>query len=155
MNAVEGGIKDSDHDYKMGVINIALKSGVKVDRDNLSIPLHFKAFGMGIRLFSAVLLFLPFIYFKFPAYDWQIVILALVTLGMLYFSIKLITLKTFDRSKIRKYIGTQSFLRYSLVPIMLISIIGVTYSAILLIFPIAWYVLLTPLLGEKLFRPRM
>lgn len=65
MNVIENGIKDADHDYLMGVKNIALVSGVKVEGDNLYIPLRFKAFGMGIRLFSTVLLFTPFIFFGY------------------------------------------------------------------------------------------
>jgi 4-hydroxybenzoate polyprenyltransferase len=161
MNAVEGGIKDADHDYLMGVKNLALGSGVKVDGENLHIPTSFKAFGMGIRLTSAVLLFVPFVFFReFLVYykPWQpiiMVLLAVATFVVLFFSMKLISLKKFDRSAIRKYIGIQSFLRYSLVPIMLIPIIGILPSVILIVFPIAWYIIFTPLLGEKLFRPRM
>jgi 4-hydroxybenzoate polyprenyltransferase len=155
MNAVEGGLKDADHDYKKGVKNIALTSGVQVRGENITIPLSFKTFGIGIRLFSACLLFVPFIFYK-KDYDlWQIAILVLAIFGVLFFSTKLLSIKKFDRNKIRKYIAIQSFLRYSLVPIMLISIIGVTYSIVLIIFPIAWYIIFTPLIGEKLFRPRM
>lgn len=155
MNAVEGGIKDSDHDFIMGVNNIALRSGVKVDKDKIFIPHRFKAFGMGIRLFSTFLLFAPFVFFGYEYNLWQIVVLALATFGVIYFSVKLLSIKTFDRDTIRKYIGLQSFLRYSLVPIMLVSVIGISYSVILIIFPIAWYIIFTPLLGEKLFKPRM
>ena len=155
MNAVEGGIKDSDHDFIMGVNNIALRSGVKVDGNKIFIPRHFKAFGMGIRLFSAFLLFAPFVFFGYEYNLGQIIVLAVATLGMIYFSIKLLSIKTFDRDAIRKYIGLQSFLRYSLVPIMLVSVIGILYSMILIIFPIVWYIIFTPLLGEKLFKPRM
>jgi 4-hydroxybenzoate polyprenyltransferase len=161
MNAVEGGIKDADHDYLMGVKNIALVSGVKVEGDNLFIPLRFKAFGMGIRLCSAFLVFTPFIFFKdqLKYYaSWQpiiIAVLAVATFGVLFFSVKLLSLKTFDRDAIRKYIGIQSFLRYSLVPIMLIPIIGIIPGVILVFFPIVWYIIFTPLLGEKLLRPRM
>lgn len=155
MNAVEGGIKDSDHDFIMGVNNIALRSGVKVDGNKIFIPPHFKAFGMGIRLFSAFLLFVPFVFFGYEYNLGQIIVLAVATLGVIYFSIKLLSIKTFDRDAIRKYIGLQSFLRYSLVPIMLVSVIGILYSMILIIFPIVWYIIFTPLLGEKLFKPRM
>jgi len=155
MNVVEGGIKDSDHDFIMGVNNIALRSGVKVDGNKIFIPNHFKTFGMGIRLFSAFLLFAPFVLFGYKYNLWQIIILALATLGVIYFSIKLLSIKTFDRDTIRKYIGLQSFLRYSLVPIMLVSVIEILYSVILIIFPIVWYIIFTPLLGEKLFKPRM
>ncbi len=155
MNAVEGGIKDSDHDFIMRVNNIALRSGVKVDGNKIFIPHHFKAFGMGIRLFSAFLLFVPFVFFGYEYNLGQIIVLAVATLGVIYFSIKLLSIKTFDRDAIRKYIGLQSFLRYSLVPIMLVSVIGILYSVILIIFPIVWYIIFTPLLGEKLFKPRM
>jgi 4-hydroxybenzoate polyprenyltransferase len=155
MNAVEGGIKDADHDFIMGVNNIALRSGVKVDGNKIFIPHHFKAFGMGIRLFSAFLLFVPFVFFGYEYNLGQIIVLAVAALGVIYFSIKLLSIKTFDRDAIRKYIGLQSFLRYSLVPIMLVSVIGILYSMILIIFPIVWYIIFTPLLGEKLFKPRM
>lgn len=155
MNVIQNGIKDADHDYKMGVTNIALASGVKVKGINLNIPVGFKAFGMGLRLFSVVLLFSPFIFFDYSYYIWQIVLLAIGTLVLLFIDVKMLRMKTFDRGKIRKIIGVQSFLRYSFVPVMLISIIGVTYSVILIIFPIAWYILFTPFIGEKLFKPRM
>lgn len=155
MNAVEGGIKDADHDYMVGVKNIALGSGVKVDGNKVFIPLHFKSFGMGIRIFSSFLLLIPFVFYGAEYYSWQIVVLILAILGVLYFSVKLLSIKTFDRNVIRKYIAMQSFLRYSLVPIMLISTIGVLYSVVLIVFPIGWYMLFTPLLGEKLFKPKM
>jgi len=155
MNIIEGGIKDADHDFVMGVKNIALYSGVKVDGGKIFVPLPFKAFGMGIRLFSACLLFTPFIIFGYNYYPWQIIILAIATFGVLFFSIKLLSTKVFVRSKIQKYIGIQSFLRYSLVPIMLISIIDPLTCFILIIFPILWYIIFTPLVGERLFRPRM
>ena len=66
MNAVEGGIKDSDHDFMMGVSNLALGSGVKVDKDKIFIPNSFKIFSMAIRIFSAILLFIPFLFFDYP-----------------------------------------------------------------------------------------
>lgn len=155
MNAIQNGIKDADHDYKMGVKNIALYSGVKVRGANLTIPQGFRLFGMGIRLSSAVLLFSPFFFFGYTYYLWQLLFLATFTVLFLVIDAKFLTQKTFNRGKIRKIIGVQSFLRYSLVPLMLISIIGVMYSAILIIFPMVWYIIFTPLLGEKLFKPRM
>jgi len=161
MNAVEGGIKDADHDFMMGVKNIALSSGVKVDGDNLYIPLGFKAFSIGIRLCSAFLLFTPFIFFtdQLKYYEsWQpiiITVLAVTTFAVLFFSVKLLALKKFNRGTIRKYIGILSFLRYSLVPIMLIPIIGIVPSVVLIFFPFIWYIIFAFLIGEKLFRPRM
>ncbi|MDH7507247.1 MAG: UbiA family prenyltransferase [Candidatus Thermoplasmatota archaeon] len=156
MNAVEGGIKDADHDPKMGVKNIALSMGVKMEGLIITIPRSFKIFSIGIRLFSAVLLFLPFIVFNYDYYVWQLIILGLAITGVFFYSFKLLSIKIFNRNKIRKIIAIQSFLRYSLVPIMLISIVpSILYSIILIIFPIIWYILFTPMIKEKLFRPRM
>ncbi|MFH1013581.1 MAG: UbiA family prenyltransferase [Thermoplasmatota archaeon] len=155
MNAVEGGIKDADHDYLMGVKNIASKAGVKVIGKKLIIPTRFKVFSLGIRLFSIVLLFVPFIFYHENYVDWQIVLLTVTSAGVVFFTIRLLSLKTFDRKMIRKYISVLSFLRFSLVPLMLISVIGMLPSLILIIFPIVWYICFTPLTGAKLFQPRM
>ncbi|UCF50281.1 MAG: UbiA prenyltransferase family protein [Thermoplasmatales archaeon] len=156
MNAIEGGLKDADHDYKLNVNNIALRSGVKVDKkENLVVPNIFKAFGLGIRFFSALLVFVPFVFFGYSYEIWQIAILVLLILGVFYSTIKMLNMKKFDRSKLRKLITTQAYLRYSMVPIMLISIIGILGGLILIFYPILWYILLAPFSGEKLFKPRM
>jgi len=154
MNAVEGGLKDADHDYLLNVKNIALAAGVKVIKNNqFVIPPVFKAFGMGVRLFSASLVFVPFVFFNEPFEIWHILLLILFVIGVLYLSEKLLTMKTFNRNKIRKLITAQTFLRYSLVPIMLVPILGVASSTILIIFPFIWYIVFALLIGEKLFRP--
>lgn len=155
MNAVEGGVKDSDHDPIMGVKNIAISLGIQVKENKILIPNKFKALSLGIRSSSAILLFIPFVFYGYPYYTWQMIILIIAIIGVFLLSIKLISIKEFDRNKIRKYIAGQSFLRYSLVPIMLISIIGLTNSIILIFFPIVWYIIFVPLLGEKMFKPRM
>lgn len=155
MNVIQNGIKDSDHDYKLGVKNIALSLGVKVQEKNIVIPRSFQAFGFGLRLFSAVLFFVPFFVFGYTYYLWQLILLSLLVLVYLYFDFKLLSIKVFDRSQIRKIIGIQSFLRYSLVPVMLFSIIEILPAILLIVIPILWYILCTPFLGERVFKPRM
>lgn len=155
MNAVEGGIKDADHDVLMDVNNIALRSGVTVDGTSLHIPFKFKLLAMMVRLSSIFLLFIPFLFFDEPYVLWQLIVLALASIGVLFFSVKLLSLTHFDRNIIRKYISIQSFLRYSLVPLMLLSIIGIIPALILIFLPILWYLVFTPLTGVKLLRPRM
>ena len=154
MNAVEGGLKDADHDYLMGVTNIALRSGVKVEKKKIFSPWFFKAFGLGIRIFSACLVFLPFI-LGINYEIWQVVILILLLFGVFYTEIRLLFLSVFDRSEIRKLIAFGNFLRYSIVPIMLITEIGVLGGFLLAILPIVWYIAFSPLLGTKLFQPEM
>ena len=46
MNSIVGGLKDADHDYKTGTKNIALKTGVKVNKNkDIFMPFSFKIFG--------------------------------------------------------------------------------------------------------------
>ena len=154
MNAVEGGIKDADHDHLMGVRNIALSSGVKVQGRSVRIPAAFASFGMAIRVFSAVLVFIPFVY-GMKYYYWQLALLAVMLAGVLYIETKLVTLKRFDRKEIRKLIAGATFLRYAVVPVMLMSLIGIAGGLILAVLPIAWYIAFTPLTGAKAFQPEM
>jgi 4-hydroxybenzoate polyprenyltransferase len=155
MNAIDGGIKDAEHDKKYGVKNIALKLGLSVKGKKIIIPNKFKILSFSIRIISSILLIIPFILFNIKFYYWQIIILIILIFLMLYLTFKLLTIKEFKRDIIKKYISIQSFLRYSLVPIMLISTIGLGISIILIIIPIGWYILFAPLSGEKLFKPRM
>lgn len=158
MNAIEGGIKDADHDYKMGVLNIASIAGVRVDGEKLTIPWSFKAFGLGIRFTSAFLFFTPFLFFSYQ-YQYPIWVLALLVLTVaivLFFSFRLVMMKEFNRNRIRRYIGLASFLRYSIVPIMLYPVFNDWLPmVILIVYPIAWYIAFTPLVKETLFKPRM
>jgi hypothetical protein len=155
MNAIENGIKDADHDYKMGVKNIALSSGVKVKGHTISIPNGFKAFSLGIRFFSVALLFSPYLLFDYTYSVWQLGILALAIVIVLYFSVKLLSIHLFKRNTIRKYIAAQSFIRYALVPLMLLPMIGIQHAIVLILFPVIWYIVFASLIKEKLFRPRM
>ncbi|MBC7081101.1 MAG: UbiA prenyltransferase family protein [Thermoplasmatales archaeon] len=153
MNAIEGGIKDADHDFLMGVKNIALTSGLKVEKNKIFIPMSFKLFGFLLRLSSAILIFIPFIYGL--NYDiWQISLLILLTLSFLYIEIRFLSIKEFDRAKIRKMISSAAFIRYAVVPIMLVSKIGFL-GIFLAIFPISWYIAFVPLTGVKPFQPEM
>ena len=151
MNAVEGGLKDADHDYLMNVKNIALTLGVKITKNQkISIPRNFKLFGMGIRFLTAFLMFTPFIFFSANFQIWQIVLLIIIIILLLYSSAVMLNLKHFDRGNIRRIIGTQLFLWYAAVLTMLISIIGLYIALILCALPIIWYVFFSYLIGEKI-----
>lgn len=154
MNAVEGGIKDADHDPLMGVENLARVAGVSVRGSRLSIPPVFQVFGLGIRLSSAVLVFVPFIYDV--SYElWQLVLLAVMLAGVLFIEARLLRLRRFDRSRIRKLIAGATFLRYAVVPVMLMGEVGVLAGVGLAVLPVVWYVAFIPLTGVRAFQPEM
>jgi len=156
MNAVDGGVKDADHDYKQNVKNIASVLGVRVkENSEMIIPVGFKIFGICIRCFSGFLVFVPFLFYGYNYELYQVLLLLILIVLVLFFTLRLLNLKKFDRDKIKEIITSEAYLRYSLVPVMLISVIGLFGSLILIVFPFVWYVLLAPLSGEKLFKPRI
>lgn len=156
MTIVVGGIKDADHDYKMNVKNFALYSGVKVSKDKkIFIPMSFKAFGLGIRLLSAFIVFVPFIFFGVDYEMWQMILLAILVISVLVLTVKLLNIKTFEPTdkRIVRLFGIQGVLRYSFIPVMLIPVIGLYYGLLLIIFPIVWLIIFMPLSGKKISSP--
>ncbi len=153
VNAIEGGLKDADHDYLKGVKNIALSVGVEVKNGKVRIPKLFKMLGIAVGSCSAVLIFIPFLFFDLPFWYWQIGIIALFLFLISYLLAKMLAIQYFDRKKLRKMITAQAFLMYSVVPIMLMAFIGWKLALFLVFLPLIWYIVFTPLLGLKLFQP--
>jgi len=141
MTIITGGLKDADHDYLMNVKNIAILTGVKITKDKkLFIPISFKILGLIIRFTSAFIIFLPFILYRAYFELWGIILLSIFVVLVLYLSINLLNMKTLDNKKeIIKYFAIQGVLRYSLIPILIVPLIGIIYAFILIIFPLIWY----------------
>ena len=153
-NAIEGGLKDVDHDFLRGVKNIALVSGVRVTEDkNVFIPLHFQLIGIGVGVLSVFVLFVPFIFYNIHYELWQISVLIVIVAVVLIQSIRMLLMKHFDRNKLRRLISSGLFFRYSIVPILLVSFVGVLYAVVLIMLPLVWYLFFSVLIGEKLFEP--
>ncbi|HEY0087769.1 MAG TPA: UbiA family prenyltransferase [Candidatus Lokiarchaeia archaeon] len=157
MTIVVGGVKDADHDYLMNVKNLALASGVKVTKDKkVFIPLMFKAFGLGIRLISSFVLFIPFLFYGKEYQIWEIIILTLLVVSVLFLTVKLMNIKSLEkRDEVLKLAGLQGILRFAFVPFLLLPLIGLIYTLLLLLFPLIWYIISTPFIGKKLFKQLM
>jgi 4-hydroxybenzoate polyprenyltransferase len=155
-NAITGGLKDADHDYLYKVRNIASAFGVKVKKDKkIFIPLPFKAFGITIHIISAPLVFIPFVFYEIPYEPWQIISLIVLIILALYLNVLFLSLKQFDRTKLRRIIVVHLFIRYSIVPIMLVSILGIFSMVLLIFFPLVWYLFISKLMHEKILEPEM
>ena len=157
MTIFVGGVKDADHDYLLNVKNFALKSGVKVTKDKkVIIPLSFKAFGFGIRSFSAFIVFVPFAFYGVDFQIWEILLLGILVVSVLFLTLLITNVKSLEKmDELVKLAGLQGILRYAFVPILLLPIIGLVYAFILIIFPMIWYIIFTPLTGKKLFKQLM
>lgn len=154
LNSVVGGLKDADHDYKLGGKNLAIFLGVEA-KEKLYIPISFKILALSIRSFSVFFIFIPFFYFPdFSFFIWQPIIIMVMFIGVFIATIKMIMMKIFDRDYLRKLISIQAFLRYSIVPVMLIHHIGIPLGLFLIIFPFSWYALFNRFLYGKSIQPK-
>jgi 4-hydroxybenzoate polyprenyltransferase len=156
MNAIVGGLKDADHDYRMNVKNIALASGVRVGSDNtLFVPRSFKIFGLGERVVSSFLVFVPFLFLGINYEFWQIGLLLLIIILLISESVFMLNRKQFNRKELRRLIGAQLITWHPFIPIILVSIVGLLYPVLLVILPLIGYILFSYLMGQKLDEPQM
>lgn len=150
MNAIAGGLKDIDHDPLMHVHNIAISSGVKLSKNReMFMPFRFKVLGLGERFFSAILVFVPFVFFGIDYELWQIGILVLCVILVIFGSWKMLHIKQFDRIKIRRLIGGQLLIWHPLIPIMLISKVGWVSPFVLGVVPAIGFFLCSALMGQR------
>lgn len=136
MNIVAGGLKDIDHDYKAGGMNLAIALGCKVlehkkkrkvkedgfDND-LIIPMGFKALAHGIEIVFLICVLLPWMTTAFPSgfrsLNLQFVVVFILGIAMISASTRLMAQRSFVRPQMRKFIGLHYALNFSLVPVML------------------------------------
>jgi 4-hydroxybenzoate polyprenyltransferase len=153
-NAVLGGIKDADHDILYKVKNIALSSGVRVHSDKtMVVPFRFQVFGVGVRFLSCVIVFIPFMLNILPYDAWQILVLFVLVILLVLTSIRMVTLKLFDRVYVRKLILLQEFLWYPAISLLLMPLIGFFPTLLLILLPGGWYVLFSVAIGGKILEP--
>jgi 4-hydroxybenzoate polyprenyltransferase len=154
LNSIVGGLKDVDHDYKLGGKNLAIFLGVKAE-EKLHIPISFKILAVSLRSLSVIFIFIPFLYFSdFSYFFWQPIIIIVMFIGVFISTIRMIMMRIFDRNYLRKLISVQAFLRYQIVPVMLIYQIGIPLGLILIIFPFSWYALFNWFLYGKTIQPK-
>jgi len=136
-NSFQGGLKDAKNDRESGAKTLAVFLGVKVDK-KFHIPFSFKAMCMSLDIMMIILVIIPFLFLEFEYSIVQPILLVLAIIGMLYSAIKLLTLKTFDRKKIKANLRNHELTRYALVPIILLNIIGISWALFLILFPMIW-----------------
>ena len=153
MNTISGGLKDVENDRESGATTLAVSLGVKTS-EKMNIPMSFKAIGISVRSASAILVFIPFLLLDFPFWHIQMIILVALTISMLYWMMKMLNMRSFDRKEMIRYIRLQLLARYFLVPVMLMYFIGITWTILLIILPFISYALGTVIYGRPLRAPK-
>jgi len=155
-NAVEGGLKDVDHDYLGGAKTLATVMGVKVKENQLIIPKRFQLFSWILEIISiALIIYLA----KQPELNIMQTSFAIqVTIGVLIAICFVSTymfnrMKQFDRDKMKKLFAVINSSSGALILIMILPIIGWEITALLLILPISWYAIFNIILYGKPMQP--
>lgn len=149
MNIMEGGLKDAENDRKAGAKTLAVYLGVKTDK-KMYVPSSFKTVIIFFKIITVVLISLPFLFYKLNFSILQIILMIAFTMWMLFSTIKLLNIKTFDRKKIGFHVRNHELASYGLVPIMLMEFIGLSWTLFLILFPFIWFVICNYVLFGKI-----
>jgi len=140
MNMINGAIKDIDHDKEGSANTIAIRLGANIHAGVIALPLSFKTTGYLIEIGRMLLIFIPFTPFVIPSLQlshWQIALLVIFEVLIFISIYKLYSIKTFDRTRIRKSIGVTVIFMYATTPIMLSSLN--IYIALVALIPPLWF----------------
>lgn len=157
MQIIAGGMKDIENDFKMGAKTLAIKMGVRVKDGELIVSPIFKGVTYGIQLADLAVVFLPFFIvwninnLTFLQY-LQLVIIVFIGIIMFFLSNRLLSMKKFNRSKARKYIGSHYMINFTIVPIMLMALNP--WAGLLMFFPGFGFVLSNLILHGSLLQPK-
>jgi len=152
MNMINGAIKDIDHDKQGSANTVAIRLGAKVYAGVIALPLSFKTTGYLIEITRIALIFLPFVFLGLSPNLWQIALLVLFAIATFFSIYKLYSIKTFDRTRIRKSIGVIVIFMYATTPIMLSSLN--IYIIIIALIPPLWFFASNLVLHKTIFEPK-
>jgi 4-hydroxybenzoate polyprenyltransferase len=156
MNIVAGGLKDIENDSQKGANTLAVKLGVRILHEQLHVTPSFYLVAYGIQISDIIFVALPFFiitaFIASPYLVFQGILLALVSILMLFFSYKLLSLPQFNRDKVRKFNGLHYYTNFALVPIMLMTL--TPWVLILIIFPALGFVLSNLTLHGTFLQPK-
>jgi 4-hydroxybenzoate polyprenyltransferase len=162
INIVEGGLKDVDHDYLSGAKTLATVTGVKVIDGKLITTEKFLTISYTIRaiyIFMIILLgFQPEIniWFSSDVYHIIVGVVAIIFMIIVFFgSYKFLTLKVFDRSKMKRLYGGINAASGILYIVILSPLLGLGITLFLLLFPVTWYTVFNTILYGKPMQPRV
>jgi hypothetical protein len=155
MNMINGAIKDIDHDKEGSANTIAIRLGANIHAGVIALPLSFKTTGYLIEIGRMLLIFIPFTSFVMPPLQlslWQIALLVIFEVLIFVSIYKLYSIKTFNRTRIRKSIGVTVIFMYATTPIMLCSLN--IYIALVALIPPLWFFGSNLMLHKTVFEPK-
>jgi len=140
MDALGGGLKDAKNDRDAGAKTLAIYLGVNAN-DKFHIPFPYKLIILLFEFSTIIFVFITFFLFDFEYSIIQMIFIILLIIFMVFSTLKLLNIKTFDRKKIMYHNRNHELAGYVLVPIVLFNIIGFYWVGFLIFFPIVWFII--------------
>jgi hypothetical protein len=158
-NAIEGGLKDSDHDAKGGAKTLANSLGVRVIRGKPVIPTPFKIVSYSIKFFYVlvILVMINFSLLKISTLmDYVQLFLIIILLFIIFFTLnKFLNITEFRRNKLKRIFSVHEIATFYLSTLIILQVIGLIWVIGILILPLVWYILLNIVLYGKALEPRV
>ena len=154
LDALGGGLKDAKNDKEAGAKTIAVVLGVRANK-NLFIPLSYKIIILTCEALTAFLVIYAII--KTDAVNSYLHIGFLIFLIFLLFisSLKMLSIKVFDRKKIMYFNRYHEIAGFALVPVLLFESIGILWILFLVTLPILWFIIVNKIMyNESWFKPK-
>ena len=138
INNIIAGLKDVDHDHLAGGLSTPLRMKVRVENNKFIVSKQFIVYILVLKTTHIALTFIPFYYAMMPFEIWQFYLTFLVVIIAVVFMLRFLTMKTFDRVKLMRFIGFHEMFAFMVIPFLLYAFIGTVATIFLLFFPIFW-----------------
>lgn len=139
MNIIIGGIKDIEHDKTAaGGKTPAAFLGVHVKHGKMVMTKRFALFSFGVEAVHIIAAFAPFALLALPCNAVQAGIMAAVALFVLVMTYRIVSMKKFDRQKLRRMVGIHYMASFALAPMVLVSLS--VYAAAFMFIPVLFFV---------------
>lgn len=138
INNIIAGLKDVDHDYIAGGLSTPLRMKVKVEGELFLVSKRFIAYIVSLKTIHILLTILPFAMNLIVYENWQFYIVLILIFIAVVFMIRFLTIKKFEREKIKRAIGFHEMFAFMVVPFIIMGFIGPIATIFLVIFPVVW-----------------
>jgi 4-hydroxybenzoate polyprenyltransferase len=147
---IVAGLKDVDHDYLAGGISTPIRLGVKIKKETLLLTKKFLIYIIILKIIYLFLLISPFVYNMVPYESWQLLVSIILIVLTIFFMIRFLSNKKFDRVKIMRAIGFHEMFTFMVIPFILFGYIGIIGLLILVFLPVVWLGIFLVLLYGRL-----
>ncbi len=158
-NAIEGGLKDADHDATAGAHTMAHALGVRVKKQKLIITDTFKVAAYSIKLghlaLVVMIVYLSTVQITDILGYIQLAMILLLIAIILYTLQKFLNQVEFRRDELKRIFSVHEIATFFLAPILLLPLLGITTVLCLMALPLIWYIALNLILYGKPLEPRV